>query len=185
MADNTGTRRAQLRTWVDGTTMLFLALSLVGGTAVWMLRGTGEFVASLSTAIGMIVAIAPIVVGAVLIGAYVQALVPRSAMERWLGRSSGMRGLLIATVAGALTPGGPFAAFPIVLGLYRAGAAFPVCVTYLTAWSLIGVNRALVWELPLLGYDFTLVRILISLPLPILAGLLTRLISPWLAVERP
>ncbi len=35
------------------------------------------------------------------------------------------------------------------------------------SWTLIGYGRAVVWELPILGTDFTLWRIVISLPIPV------------------
>jgi hypothetical protein len=41
---------------------------------------------------------------------------------------------------------------------------------------LIGYGRAVAWELPILGTDFTLWRMAISLPLPILAGALGRFV---------
>jgi len=34
------------------------------------------------------------------------------------------------------------------------------------SWTLIGYGRAIAWELPIMGTDFTLWRIVISLPLP-------------------
>jgi len=62
--------------------------------------------------------------------------------------------------------------FPILVGLRGAGAGFPVCIVYVTAWATLGIQRIVVWELPFLGPDFVLLRVLASLPLPIIAGLL-------------
>lgn len=185
MAGQTGRKPARSGPpLLDGSTVFFVLLAIGAGVAVFVLQGTEAFHAALTDGVGLLLLILPIVVAAVLVGAYVQAMVPREVMERWLGGSSGLRGLLLATAAGSLTPGGPFAAFPLVLALYRSGAAVPVCVTYLTSWSVLGINRALVWELPLLGAEFTLTRLLVSLPLPLIAGLLTRLLITRLAVAR-
>jgi uncharacterized membrane protein YraQ (UPF0718 family) len=85
-----------------------------------------------------------------------------------------MRGILIATVAGALTPGGPMTSFPFVVALYMAGADRGSLVAYLTSWSLLGFQRVMVWELPLLGPEFAFLRLLANLPLPIIAGILAR-----------
>jgi hypothetical protein len=49
-------------------------------------------------------------------------------------------------------------------------------VAFITSWTLLGYARALVWELPLLGSDFVLWRIVVALPLPLVAGLLARMI---------
>jgi hypothetical protein len=47
-------------------------------------------------------------------------------------------------------------------------------VAYLTAWSMMGLQRILVWDVPFMGAEFSLTRFLISAPLPILAGLIAR-----------
>ncbi|MEX0730933.1 MAG: permease [Aquisalimonadaceae bacterium] len=168
------------RVGMDGTIVFFVALAAASGAAVWLLKGAETFSGALGNGLQLLLWILPVLIGTVFIGAYARSLIPQAMMERWLGEGSGMRGLMLATIAGAITPGGPFAAFPLVIALYRTGAAFPVCVTYLTAWSVLGLNRALVWELPLIGPDFVLIRLAVSLPLPIIAGLIARLLCRWL-----
>lgn len=155
-------------------TLVFLLLALLAGTAVYVLHGPAVWAEALARAAELMLQVAPIILAAVLMSGYVQTLIPRHAIERWLGRRSGARGLVLATAAGALTPGGPFAAFPLVVALLRTGAAFEVCVAYLTAWSVLGLNRALVWEVPFFGLDFVALKMLVSLPLPFLAALLVR-----------
>ena len=53
--------------------------------------------------------------------------------------------------------------------------AGPTAIAFVTGWMLLGYNRALVWELPFFGPDFVLWRIIVSLPIPIIAGLLGRI----------
>ena len=163
---------------VDGITLFFLFLALLSGVMVWMLHGGGALGEAVRGAMLLILGIIPVILMAVLLGAYVQALVPPSIARRWVGRDSGMRGLLVATVAGAITPGGPFAAFPLVVGMYRAGASLPVCITYVTAWGVIALQRVLVWEIAFFGLNFVLLRLLVSLPLPLLAGVIAMSLLP-------
>jgi hypothetical protein len=47
---------------------------------------------------------------------------------------------------------------------------------YLTAWALLGWQRVLIWELPLLGPGFTFARIAVTLALPIAVGLLVPIV---------
>jgi uncharacterized membrane protein YraQ (UPF0718 family) len=98
-------------------------------------------------------------------------LVPSDVIGRVVGEESGLQGVLIATVAGAVTPGGPFLQFPLVAALARGGAGTGPMAAYLTAWSLLGVNRALVWEIPILGVPFTASRWLVSLIVPVVVGM--------------
>ncbi len=58
-------------------------------------------------------------------------------------------------------------------------------VAYAIGWALLGVQRVLIWEIPLLGPDFAITRYLISLPLPILAALLARRIRLDLDPKAP
>ena len=156
--------------------MVFGALAVAGAVATWALRGPGAVLEALQGSVGLVVLIVPIVCGGMLIGGYAQALLPREKVARWLGGESGLRGLLLATAAGALTPGGPFASFALVAALAKSGADIGACITYLTAWSVLGLHRLVQWELPLFGPDLPALRYAVSLPLPILAGLLARLL---------
>lgn len=167
--------RAGKRTgaWING---LFVGIILLGGYTLWRRGGWTPLLDSLSGALWLLLTLLPILTAALLVSGYVQQLVPPERLQRWLGARSGWRGLALASLAGAVTPGGPFAAFPLVAALYRAGAAAPVCVAYLTAWSTLGLHRVIIWEIPLLGEGFVLLRYLASLPLPFVAGWLTALL---------
>src|SRR5690606_6636259 len=118
---------------------------------------------------------------------YFQVLVPRETVARLLGGQSGWRGLMLATAAGAVTPGGPFASFPLAAALYRSGADLGTTVAFLTSWSVLSLLRLVIWELPLLGPELSLVRLVASLPLPLLAGALARRLAQRVgepAIER-
>ncbi len=158
----------------DGMTLFFIVLAAISAMGVWLQDGAPEMLAALRGAGMLLLGIMPVIVAAMFIGGYVQVLLPRDFVARRLGDNSGAFGYLIAMVAGAITPAGPFGAFPIVLALRRAGAPFDLCVVYLSAWAMLGINRIVIWELPFLGHDFVALRVLSSLPLPIVAGLMAR-----------
>jgi len=103
-------------------------------------------------------------------------VLPRETLTQWLGEESGLRGLIIATLGGSITPGGPFIQFPLVATLLKAGAGVAPLMAFITAWSVISVNRYLIWEIPLLGWRLATARILASLFIPIAVGVLTRFI---------
>lgn len=155
---------------MDRITLFFTGLAGVTGALLWYRDGGPGVLAALGEGAGLLAAVVPLVAMAVLMAGYVHALLPERVVHRWLGQESGLRGLLTATAAGALTPGGPFTAFPLVVGLHAVGASLPVCITYLTAWSVLGIQRLVVWELPFFGPEFVLLRVLVSLPLPLVAG---------------
>ena len=38
----------------------------------------------------------------------------------------------------------------------------------------MGINRAIIWEMPFFGTDFVLYRFLLSMPFPVLLGVMAR-----------
>lgn len=107
-----------------------------------------------------------------LLAGLVTVLIPSDLVARLIGEGSGLQGLVIATIAGILTPGGPYLQFPLIAALANSGAGVGAMGAYLTAWSLLGGNRAVVWEIPILGPSFTAARWAISLIIPVAVGLL-------------
>lgn len=171
---SSGPKVTGFRRFVAVDTLILLAIALSAGIAVWYFKGTGAVEEAVRSDLRLLLQIVPMIVAGLMLAGLVEVLVPREFVARWLGTSSGFRGLLLATVAGAMTPGGPFSSFPIVLALQRAGADIGTMVTFITAWSVIGINRLLVWEIAFFDSDFLIIRFLSSMPLPIIAGLIAR-----------
>lgn len=109
-----------------------------------------------------------------LIATFLAFLLPREFVARWVGAESGVIGLFVAVLMGAALPGGPFTIYPVSLMLLSLGADAGAAVAFITAWSLLGYSRALVWEMPFFGSDFVYWRVIAALPLPLVAGLCTR-----------
>ena len=162
---------------VTRTTTFFVILATASAGGLAWRDGGGELLDALASAGTLLLSIAPVIGAALLLGGYVHALLPHDRVAHWLGPDSGMRGYGLAALGGIVTPAGPFAVFPIILGLRRAGAGFAVCVVYLTSWATLGLHRMVIWELPFLGFDFVGLRLAASLPVPILAGFLAHAIA--------
>ena len=114
--------------------------------------------------------ILPRLIPALVLAGLLQVLVPQEVVSRYFGEKGGMKALVIATVAGILTPGGPMVTVPFMVALANSGAAFPPLVAYMTSWSLFGMQRIIAWEAPLMGWRFVAVRVTASLAFPVLAG---------------
>jgi uncharacterized membrane protein YraQ (UPF0718 family) len=122
----------------------------------------------------------PRILMAVLVAGFFSVLVPADLIATWIGKESGLKGILIASMVGGFIPGGPIICFPLVLIFIRAGAGLAPLMALLTAWSVFAFNRILAFEIPLMGARFAGLRILSSLCLPPLAGILTGLIETYL-----
>ena len=156
----------------------FIATVVIGAAIVIYWRdGQQRFVDILTGDVLLFVDILPKVLAACLIASFVAVLMPREAVVRWVGAESGWTGLLIATLAGVVCPGGPITIFPIASAFLAIGADVGAAIAFITAWTLLGYARVLVWELPFFGADFVVWRLIAALPLPIVAGALARLVA--------
>ena len=117
----------------------------------------------------------PRMILAIVAAGFAGKLVPTEVVAAQIGHDSGFYGIVIATLVGGFTPAGPIVAFPIVVVLMKAGAGFPQVVAFLTAWSVYAFHRMLVFEIPLVGWHFSVMRLVSSLLLPFLCAYLTYL----------
>ena len=162
----------------------FIAVVVAGSAIVVYWRdGQARFNEILTSDFLLFVDILPKVLAACLIAAFVAVLMPREVVLRWVGAESGLLGLVIATLAGIICPGGPITIFPIAAAFIAIGADVGATVAFITSWTLLGYGRALVWELPFFGPEFVIWRSIVALPLPLLAGLLGRLLAQGFGVR--
>ena len=106
----------------------------------------------------------------VLIGLF-EVWVKRETVERHLGEESGVRGYMWGVLLAGTTVGGLYVAFPVAYSLYTKGARLSVIFTYLGASAICRIPMA-IFEASFLGIKFTIIRLLVSLPLVILTSML-------------
>lgn len=171
---------------INTETIVYVGIAIASGIACWFIRGPEVALGAITGAATLLLQITPLLVAALLVGGYFKSMIPHERIATLLGDNSGWKGLAIATLGGALTPGGPFASFPLAVALIELGADAGTAVAYLTAWSVLGINRIIIWDVPLLGMELSFVRVASSLILPFAAGLLARLIvKRWPIVLTP
>jgi uncharacterized membrane protein YraQ (UPF0718 family) len=136
--------------------------------------GESRHIEGLRSALHMTVQILPLLVFAFVVAGMVQVLVPQAWLSKWVGEESGLRGILIGTIAGGFSPGGPYVSLPVAAGLLKSGAGVGTMVAFLTGWSLWAIAR-LPMEVGILGWRFTLIRLASTFLLPVVAGLLAQI----------
>lgn len=154
---------------LDPSTLVLAGLALLLAGVAYV-KDPGLPLVGARNGVMMLKFILPRLVPALILAGLMQVLVPEEVVSRYFGRQSGFRALLIATVAGMFTPGGPMVSVPFMVALAHSGAALPPLVAYMTAWSLFGMQRIIAWEAPLMGWRFVIVRVVPSLAFPVLAG---------------
>lgn len=105
----------------------------------------------------------------ILIGLF-EAWIKRETVIKHLGDESGKRGYLLVLLLAGFTVGGLFVAFPLADTLYKKGASLKIIFAYL---GFAGVFRIpmTIFEISFLGLPFTVVRLLVTIPLFLLVGI--------------
>ena len=152
---------------------------LAGGLAVlvwiaWIQGGGALVTRGLSGGGALLLRYAFLIAISFLVAGFVEVLLPDDVIRNHLGEESGMRGIVLASIAGIFTPAGPFVSMPVAAVMLRAGAGPGPVVAFLTAWSLLALHRFIAWEVPILGFPFAASRYAICFGLPVAAGVLAR-----------
>jgi uncharacterized membrane protein YraQ (UPF0718 family) len=160
---------------MDTSTAVMMGAAGLALIAVY-LKSPADAVRGLNATGSLILDITPRMIAAFTLAGLVQAIVPQEAIVRWMGHDSGPKGILIGMTLGTLTPGGPMTHFPVIASLYKVGVGVGPLVAYLTAWSLFGLQRIIMWEIPFLGAKVVAVRFAVSFVFPLLAGWLCQMV---------
>lgn len=116
----------------------------------------------------------PVVVLMALFGAWV----PQKALSPWFRRGSGWRGFLVVLVAGSMSAGPLYLAFPFAAILASKGARYAHVVFFLGVWSTTKIT-VLAFEISSLGRSFTATHVACNLLVFFVGSLfLERLSSP-------
>jgi len=104
----------------------------------------------------------------ILIGLF-DVWVSRETVQRNFGHASGPMKYVWSILLAATTVGGTFVAFPVAHALHEKGARFSSILAYMSSASLVMVPMTII-EASILGVRFSLIRLLISVPLVILTS---------------
>jgi uncharacterized membrane protein YraQ (UPF0718 family) len=127
----------------------------------------------------MFIDVLPLLVAAFIIAGLVQVLLPKEIISRWLSDRVGFKGILIACLAGAVTPGGPYVSFPIAFSLYKSGAGIGCVIAYLAAWKM-WIITGIPFELAFLGPRITLLLRVSLFVFPPIIGFIAWRLSSWI-----
>jgi len=164
----------------DWSTAVITVCMVAAAIVVYLRDGSARFAAVFYNDASIFIDILPKMAAGCMIGVFSTLLIPREVVARWVGAESGFAGLLIATFAGAVMPGGPVTVYPVAGAFLAVGADVGAALAFVTSWTLLGYARALVWELPFFGPDFVLWRMAIAPLFPIFVGFFGRLVAQLL-----
>lgn len=95
----------------------------------------------------------------------------KETIEKHFGNTNNPLRFVYSILLASTTVGGTFVAFPLANSLFHKGARFSSIFTYMTAASLFMIPMT-VMEAGMLGIQFTLIRLLSSVPFIIIGSIL-------------
>ena len=106
----------------------------------------------------------------VLIGLF-EVWVKKETVIKHLGEKSGLKGYFEVLILAGFSIGGLYVAFPLAETLHKKGASLKIIFAYL---GFTGVCRIpmTIFEISFLGLPFTIVRLMVTIPLFLLIGIL-------------
>jgi len=95
--------------------------------------------------------------------------VSKEKVQKHIGEASGIKGIMLIMLLAFMQAGPLYAAFPVAYILWKKGTSARNIFIYLSATSIVKIPM-LAFEIGFLGIQFSLLRILISIPVFIIVG---------------
>ncbi len=147
----------------SATFLVILAVFSRGG---WLLVGQG-FSAALSTLFQAL----PLLVVAFIVTGQMQVLISLELIDRLWYRLTGVKGILISSIAGGLFPGPPYVYYPFISTFKNRQIPSYMFFSFVAGKQVYDLLR-LPMEISLINPLIALLRNLITLPVPLLMGLI-------------
>lgn len=106
----------------------------------------------------------------ILLGLF-EVWVKRETVEKHLGENSNFLSYIWVILLAGTSVGGLYLAFPVAYTLYKKGAKLSVIFTYIGSSAVCRIPMT-VFEASFMGLKFTLIRLIVSIPLIIISSLL-------------
>lgn len=88
--------------------------------------------------------------------------ISKDLVVKYLGKTSGFKGLILAIALGS-TPTGPlYVAYPLAAAMLEKGARVMNIIVFLSAWACIKIPQEMV-ELQFLGLNFMITRLILTI----------------------
>ena len=169
---------------MDKFTLIFAAL-VVGAYLIVALKRPAAATDGLRMGGMSLMKTLPVILAGFALAGLLQALIPRASLVNWLGAQQGIKGVVLATLLGAVTPGPIVVPLAVVAGLAKGGAGVGGMLAYLIAWDVVAVRKVPMTVAFWGNWKLAAVKLAVALPLTLLAGLLANWIFPNLRLSEP
>lgn len=129
-----------------------------------------QVIKGLLASFGMAVKAGPLLIVGFLLVGQATAWIPKSIVEQYMGKQSGLTGVGIGWLLGMAVPLVTSTLFPLIAGFIAMEVSTAALITFLTAWGLVQIQRLITYEIPFLGLELALTRFAICFFIPPIVG---------------
>ncbi|RLI79409.1 hypothetical protein DRP05_03890 [Archaeoglobales archaeon] len=104
--------------------------------------------------------------------------VSKEMVIKYLGETSGLKGIFFAVIIGTLPTGPLYVAFPLAAVLLKKGAKISNIIVFLSVWACIKIPQEMV-ELQFLGLKFMLLRLFLTIIFVAIMGFIIEKVIEW------
>ena len=97
--------------------------------------------------------------------------IPKEMVVKYMGKTSGIKGIFFSIALGMLPTGPLYIAFPMAIALLKKGAKISNIIIFISAWACIKLPQELV-EIQFLGIEFTFLRLALTITFVVIMGIL-------------
>jgi len=161
--------------------LLFVATLIAAAIILWIFPD--KITAATTTTWNYFLEIIMILPAVMIIMGLFSVFVSRELVVKYLGKTSGLKGILLAVFFGMLPTGPLYVAFPLAVALRSKGASISNIIIFLSAWACIKLPQELV-ELQFLGIEFMAARLVLTIIFVAIMGLFIERLIEWTDKKR-
>ncbi|MCK4791175.1 MAG: permease [Desulfobacteraceae bacterium] len=176
MPDKKKARKEIIRGYV-----LFAAALIAAAIILWIFPG--KVTAATTTTWNYFLEMIMILPAVMVIVGLFSVFVSTELVVKYMGKTSGIKGILLAVFFGMLPTGPLYVAFPLAVALRSKGASISNIVIFLSSWACIKLPQELV-ELQFLGIEFMAARLVLTIIFVAIMGLFIERLIDWTDKKR-
>lgn len=152
-------------------TIFLIAAAFAAFVLSFKTRGKEETRAGLAKGGKMLWSMTPLLLLAFFLTGFLKVLLPPDIIHTFIGEEAGWRGVLLSVIAGIAMASPPYAVFPIISLLYEKGASLSAATAFIISWSVAN-GATLAFEIPIMGYRFSALKLSLTILIPFIAAFL-------------
>lgn len=146
----------------------------IGLYALTLIFNQNIFINSVKTTGGYLLEMVQILPAVFILSGLITVWIPKELVIKSFGKTSGMKGKIISLFIGSISAGPIYAAFPVAFSLLSKGASISNIVIIISSWAVVKIPMLIV-ESKFLGFNFMLIRTLLTIPAILAIGYVVKI----------